>query len=204
MRYGMVIDTKLCFGCHSCSVACKLSNNLPDGIWWNAIETVGGATMDTAGGTFPNNTMEFFPRSCQHCTNAPCVEKCPTGAAYKREDGIVLVDGSICIGCGACIEACPYDVRTLYTEAPQYYSDFALGEYDAPAHTVNTAEKCTLCANLLDRGEEPACVRACMNHARIVGDLDDPNSAASKAIEGRQILKWKEEKGTEPNVIYLL
>ena len=91
MRYAMAIDLDRCTGCHACSVACKVENNLPNGIWWNRVMTVGGESMDTPEGKFPNLRMEFLPINCQHCENPACVKACPVGATYKRkEDGIVI------------------------------------------------------------------------------------------------------------------
>lgn len=204
MRYGMAIDTKLCFGCTACAVACKSNNNLPDGVWWNRVETDGGAYMDTARGTYPNLEMSHYPIGCQHCANPACVAVCPTGASYQREDGIVAVDAEKCIGCESCIQACPFDVRTLNAATPSFAVDFALGDYDAPQHVGNTVEKCTFCANRIDRGEMPACMELCPGRARHWGDLDDPDSDVSRAIAGRKTMRLQEDKGTEPSVYYLV
>ncbi len=106
MRYGMAIDLKGCAGCHTCSTACKLANNLPEKVWWNTVLTVGGEAPDTASGVYPNNELSFMPFGCQHCDKPACVEVCPVGATYKREeDGIVVQDVEKCIGCRACESA---------------------------------------------------------------------------------------------------
>lgn len=203
-RYGMAIDLKGCIACHACSVACKSNNNLPNGIWYNTVVTDGGAYMDTARGTYPNDLHRvYYPTSCMHCVNAACVEACPTGASFKREDGIVSINKDECIGCSACINACPYDVRTLLGEDPGYVVDFPLGDWDAPAHVANTMEKCTFCANRIDRGEVPACMEMCPGHARFWGDLDDPESEVSKFLEGKEWIRLLEDAGTEPNVYYV-
>lgn len=204
MRYGMAIDTKMCFGCTACAVACKSNNNLPNGVWWNRVDTDGGSYADTARGTYPNLTMAHYPTSCQHCANPACVTVCPTGASFQREDGIVLVNTDECIGCESCVKACPYDVRTLNEATPTFAVDFALGDFDAPEHRGNTVEKCTFCANRLDRGDMPACMELCPGRARFWGDLDDPESAVSKAIEGRETMHLLEEAGTKPSVFYLI
>ena len=205
MQYGMVIDTRRCYGCNACAVACKLSNNLPKDVWWNTVLTEGGATRDTAGGTWPENEMRFYPKSCQHCRKPLCVAACPTGASRKRDDGIVSIDQGLCIGCRACIEACPYDVRTLPEDDPAYYQDVALGQWDAPQHVAGKTEKCTFCSNLIDRGEEPACASACSVKARLFGDLDDPESAVSKALaSGRAYTRLIEESGAEPSMYFLV
>lgn len=134
----MAIDLKRCVGCHTCSVACKMANNLPNEIWWNRILTVGGEAMDTAAGTFPNNTLEYLPVNCQHCDNPACVKACPVGATYKRkEDGLVIQDYDKCIGCRYCMVACPYSgVRQFNWKKPDYYVDFAIG--DANITPINT------------------------------------------------------------------
>ncbi|MEC4175527.1 4Fe-4S dicluster domain-containing protein [Adlercreutzia sp. R7] len=216
-RYGMVVDLKGCFGCQACAAACKIANNLPIGMAYNVVYTKtdddpenpgtavikGAAVNDTPYGEYPDLKLGWMPKGCQHCDNASCVEVCPTGATYQREDGIVNVDTEQCIGCQSCIEACPYDVRTYIESEPSYYIDFAVGELDAPAHAVNTVEKCTFCANLIDRGETPACMELCPGRCRFWGDLDDPESDASRALEGREYYRLNEAAGTEPKVYYL-
>lgn len=164
----------------------------------------GAVANDNPGGTFPNCTLSFLPFQCQHCEKPACLAVCPTGATQQREDGIVWVDNELCIGCESCIKACPYEgVRTLLSEEPEYYLDVVVGEYDAPTHKSGTVEKCTFCHNLIDRGEEPACMQLCPGRARYWGDMDDPESAVSKAIAGREVTYLQEEAGTNPRVCYL-
>lgn len=206
-RYGMAIDLKRCFGCQTCAAACRVANNLPIEVAYNRVHTIGGAANDTAAGTYPNCTMSFHPMQCQHCDNPACVDVCPSGASQKRDDGIVWVDDELCIGCDTCLTACPYQseyaIRTHVSDDPEYYLDVVMGEYDAPAHKAGTVEKCTFCHNLIDRGEPPACMQLCPGRARYFGDLDDPESAVSKAIEGREYELLDEEAGTGPCVYYL-
>lgn len=203
-RYGMAIDLNRCFGCQTCAIACKTANNLPRDVLYNRVLTQGGNAVDTAAGEYPNCTLSYLPMQCQHCEDPACVKVCPTGATYKRDDGIVVVDDDLCIGCRSCIMACPYEgVRTLIDANPEYYLDVVVGEADAPKHTPSTVEKCTFCANLIDRGEVPACMQLCPGRARYWGDLDDPESEVSKAIEGRDYVKLQEDAGTNPNVYYL-
>ncbi len=217
-RYGMAIDLNRCVGCQACATACKIANNLPKNITYNTVYTKsdtdpdtfgtavahGAIANDNAGGVFPNCVLSFLPVQCQHCDEPACLPVCPTGATQKREDGIVWVDSSLCIGCRACIMACPYDnVRMMNEGDPEYYLDVVVGEADAPVHQKGTVEKCTFCHNLIDRGEVPACMQLCLAGARFWGDLDDPESDVSKAIEGRKYRKLREDAGTAPNVFYL-
>ena len=204
MHYGMAIDLKLCFGCTACAVACKSNNNLPNGMWWNRVITDGGAHADTARGTYPNVVMTHYPVSCQHCEKPSCAAVCPTGATYRDEEtGIVVQNTEECIGCGSCVKACPYEVRTLNAEEPAYAVDFPLGDADAPQHQAGTVEKCTFCGNRIARGDVPACMELCPGRARHWGDLDDPESDVSRAIQGRTTVRLLEEEGTQPSVYYL-
>jgi len=206
MRYGMVIDTKKCIGCFACAVACKSHNNLPNKVWWNRIECVGGEFYDTPSGTYEdgNLSMHYVPITCQHCDKALCVEVCPTGASYKDPDtGIVGIDSEICIGCGTCLTGCPYDVRTLYVEELEYTVDFPVGDWDAPEHVPNTMSKCTFCANRLGRDEVPMCMDICLARARYWGDWDDPKSDVNKYLAGKEYTKLLEEAGSSPNTCYI-
>ena len=203
-RFAMVIDLKTCIGCHACSVACKVNNDLPVDLWYNRVLTDGGAYMDTASGTYPNDVhREHIPMTCQHCSNAPCAAVCPTGATAIQDNGVVSVDAETCIGCGSCIEACPYDVRTLIKEEPKFVMDFALGDWDAPEHKAGVVEKCTFCQNRVERGDVPACMDLCLGRARFWGDIDDPNSEVSKLIASRDYERILESEGTEPACYYL-
>ncbi|WP_139652930.1 4Fe-4S dicluster domain-containing protein [Raoultibacter phocaeensis] len=205
MRYAMAIDVESCAGCHACTVACKSNNNLPNGILYSRVATKGGDYLDTASGTYPTDlTKKHYPIGCQHCSKPACVATCPTGASYQREDGIVAVNTDECIGCGTCITSCPYDVRTLISEEPEYVVDFQLGDWDAPKHVAGTAEKCTFCIHRLERGEKPACMELCLGRARYWGDLDDPESEISKFLEGKTYERLLEDAGTEPNVYYVV
>lgn len=206
MRYGMVIDTERCLACHTCSVACKQANNLPNNNWWNRVFTVGGDFMDTATGTYPSNlSLKQLPLSCQHCENPACTRVCPVGATSKREDGIVAQDYDRCIGCRMCIAACPYSgVRSFNWEDPQYYVDFPIGDADAIPHQKHVVEKCTFCSHRLARNEMPACMELCPGRARYWGDLDDPASEVSQLIASRANKQQMPEWGTNPSVYYLV
>ena len=205
MRYAMAIDLDRCTGCHACTVACKVENNLPNKIWWNRIMTVGGESLDTPKGTFPKLKMDFLPINCQHCENPPCTAVCPVNATYKRkEDGIVIQDYAKCIGCRRCITACPYSgVRQFNAKKPEYAIEVAMGDEGVTPHKEKVVEKCTFCTHRLAKGVEPACIHTCQNLARFFGDLDDPQSDVSKAIKGRKHVKLQENKGTNPSIFYL-
>lgn len=206
MRYGMAIDLRKCIGCHMCSVACKSNNNLPNGVWFNRVETDGGGGQDTARGTYPEDlTLGWVPICCQHCAMPACLAVCPANVISKRADGIVEQNNEECIGCMLCVDACPYGVRTVVEGELEYVVDFALGDWDAPKHLANTATKCTFCANRIDRDDKPACMELCSGHARLWGDLDDPNSEVSQYLEscGGTVTRLLEDKGTDPSCYYI-
>lgn len=204
-RYGMAVDTNRCVACGNCGMACKVANNLPDGVRWNTPRTDGGDFIFCPGGTYPDKLeMTYFTLSCQHCSQPACLAACPTGATSQTEDGIVLVDQETCIGCKSCIQACPYEgVRVLNDENPTYLLDFAVGDYDAAAQVPNTVGKCTFCSHRLARGERPACADICRYGARYFGDLDDPDSDISKILKEREYDLLMEDQGTGPNFFYL-
>lgn len=204
MRYVMAIDIRKCIGCHTCSVACKSNNNLPNDKWYNRVETDGYEGMDTVGGSYPDDLhMSFIPIACQHCDNPACESVCPSGAISKRDDGIIVQDYEVCIGCQLCQEACPYKVRFHNNDQPEYVVDFPLGDWDAPEHIALKAEKCTFCVNRIDRDDVPACMEFCPGNARFWGDIDDPNSEVNQYIEGKETMKLLEEEGTQPSTIYV-
>ncbi|MBT8215501.1 MAG: polysulfide reductase NrfD [Acidimicrobiia bacterium] len=176
MRYGFVIDQDTCIGCHACTVACKTEHDVPLGVnrtWVKYIEK----------GTWPDTSRFFSVMRCNHCTDAPCVEICPTTALFKRDDGIVDFDTDRCIGCKSCMQACPYDA--LYIDP---------GE--------NTAQKCNYCVHRVEVGIEPACVVVCPEQAIIAGDLDDPTTRIAQVVAGEEVFVRSPEQGTRPNLWY--
>ncbi|MDR1015498.1 MAG: 4Fe-4S dicluster domain-containing protein [Coriobacteriales bacterium] len=205
-KYAMVMDKARCVACSNCAMACRVENNLPDGVWWNRALTVGGEEMYTPSGTYPDAlSMGHYTLACQHCDNPACLAVCPVEAIVRRpEDGIVVQDNEKCIGCRLCIEACPYEgVRTYVDGEPSYLLDFAVGDADALPHHPNVVEKCQFCVHRIDRGDRPACVDICRAMARLFGDLDDPASEVSKALASRSHERLLEEQGTGPNVYFL-
>ena len=206
MRYGMVIDTRRCVGCNACTVACKVGNNLPEGVFWTRVFTVGGDAPDTPAGVFPNISMSWIPLSCQHCENPACVKVCPVGATWKdAETGIVRQDYDKCIGCRMCMAACPYTgVRSFNWEEPKYALSHATGDADIAPHQKHTVEKCTFCYQAIAKGSRPACMELCPARARHYGDLDDPTSEVAQLVATRQYKQLLPEKGTRPSVYYLV
>jgi Fe-S-cluster-containing dehydrogenase component len=200
MRLGIVIDTKRCMGCNSCTVICKQKNGTPPGVFFTKVFT-------QEVGTYPSAKIKYQPMLCMHCDEPPCVDACPTGASYKREDGIVLVDQDKCIGCRSCIIACPYCARYFdFGKANGYYPEKGLTEFEKSHQeggVRGTVSKCTLCADMVDAGEAPACVQVCPTQARIFGDLDDPNSEISRLIAARGGYQLHPDLGTNPSVFYL-
>jgi len=177
-HYGMLIDTRKCIGCHTCSVACKSEFDVPLGVNRSWVEY-------TEKGTYPNVSRFFLPRLCNHCRHPQCVDVCPTGATYKRpQDGIVVVDSGQCIGCKYCIQACPYDARFLNP-------------------VTGFAEKCDFCIHRVSKGLVPSCVNSCIGGARIFGDLSDPDSEISRLLATNPTTVLRPGKGTEPQVYYI-
>jgi Fe-S-cluster-containing dehydrogenase component len=176
-RYAMAIDLAACVGCAACAVACKLENEVPPGehqLWIRMREE----------GTFPDLAVLYRPEQCMHCDHPPCVPVCPTGASYRSEDGLVLVDPEKCIACGACVAACPYDARFF--------------------HPDGYVGKCTFCRHRIREGRLPACVETCPTLCRTFGDLDDPDSDVSIALrEADRIDVLRAGQGTKPKLFYL-
>ena len=163
MATAIITDLNRCVGCLACATACKGVNNVPIGNYWNKVVRVGPNPIPGGSGDYPDVYMYFLPVSCQHCENPECVKVCPTEASHVAEDGSIQVDKDKCIGCQFCVMACPYGVRYLNEEE-------------------KVVEKCTLCGHLTSQDKLPACVKSCAAGARFYGDLDDPNSDASKEL----------------------
>lgn len=199
-RWGMAVDLERCIGCWSCAVICKSENDIPLGMWWNRILTEGDG-LDTPHEEHGELAMSWLPLACQHCDEPPCEKVCPTSATFVNDEGVVLVNADDCIGCRYCMAACPYGVRVFNWGEPERAPDFDYGMVES--RPVGTVEKCTLCVHRLAEGQVPSCVWSCPLQARIFGDLNDPDSAVSRAIRDRGGEQLLEDKGTRPKVFYL-
>lgn len=198
MRRGMVLDLKRCIGCQACTIACKLENATPPGVFW-------GRCLEKETGKYPRAKLVFVPVLCNHCQDPPCLRACPTGATAQREDGIVTVNQDACIGCKACMEACPYEARFFLEDSHSYYPGHLtpFEEVGYKRHQKGTVSKCNFCVERVERGLEPACVQTCPTEARTFGDLDDPQSEVSCLLRERHAIQLRPEMGTNPSVYYM-
>jgi Fe-S-cluster-containing dehydrogenase component len=198
-RYIFLVDVNKCIGCGECVRACEVENDVPPHFFRTWIERyqvtrTGEETIDSPNGgrdgftemvTGGDVTKAFFvPKLCNHCTNTPCVQLCPVGASLRSPDGVILVDEERCIGCGYCVQACPYGSRFIHP-------------------TKHVATKCTLCYHRITKGMRTACVDACPVNARRLGDAMDPSDEVSTIIATQRVQVLKPELLTEPNCHYL-
>ena len=175
-RFGFLIDQDTCIGCHACTVACKAEHDVPLGVnrtWVKYIEK----------GSFPDVRRFYSVLRCNHCDDAPCITICPTTALFRRDNGIVDFDDSVCIGCKSCMNACPYDAIYLNPE-------------------TSTAHKCNFCAHRVENGLEPSCVIVCPTQSIVTGDRDDPTSRISVTLARHDTAVRAPEQGTRPKVFY--
>ena len=197
--YVIVIDTRKCIGCGACVRACARENDVPPHYFRTWVERyeisrTGRITVDSPNGgmdgfeaavTGEDVTKAFFlPKQCCHCTHTPCVQLCPVGASYRTPDGVILVDGERCIGCGYCVQGCPYGSRFIHPE-------------------THTASKCTLCYHRLTRGMETACVDACPVGARMIGNTKKVGDKVAEIIATESVRVLQPQLLTEPNCYYL-
>lgn len=176
VQWAKVIDHTRCIGCHACTTACKSENVVPIGVTRTYVKHV-----DV--GVFPQTRRAHQVTRCNQCAHAPCVAACPTAAMFKRTDGIVDFDKSICIGCKACMAACPYDA-------------IFINPHD------HSAEKCNFCAHRIDVGLEPACVVVCPTQAILIGDMNDQTSYVAQIVNREAVNVRRPEKETLPKLFY--
>jgi len=219
-RWVMVLDLRKCVGCHACTIACVAENKLPPGVVYRPV-------IEEEFGTYPNVGRRFVPRPCMQCDKPPCVPVCPVNATYKNDEGVVVVNYEQCIGCRACVTACPYGARTVdfgltYGQELPVLNGAIVGranaetyeraenfEYATPTpreegkSPIGNARKCHFCLHRLKVGELPACVTSCIGRATLFGDANDPTSLVSELIALPNVSRLKEELGTQPRVYYL-
>lgn len=176
IQWAKVIDHTRCIGCHACTTACKSENLVPLSVTRTYVKHV-----DI--GVFPQARRAHQVTRCNQCAHAPCATACPTSAMFKRADGIVDFDKSICIGCKACMAACPYDAIFINPED-------------------HSAEKCNFCAHRIDMQLEPACVVVCPTQAILVGDMNDADSYVAQIINRDTVTVRRPEKETLPKLFY--
>ncbi len=209
-KWAMVIDLRKCVGCHGCTIACKAENVTPPGVVYRRV-------LDIESGKYPSVKRDFVPVLCNHCEKAPCVTACPVKATKIRPDGIVDMDYNQCIGCRACLTACPYGAR--YSDFGQFYTrqtpktqDYEIRpsfEYKkqwprkAGKSPIGNARKCHFCIHRIERGILPACVTTCIGKATFFGDIEDKENLVSQLINREKTNRLKENLGTKPRVYYI-
>ena len=175
-RLGFLLDSDSCIGCHACTVACKSEHDVPLGVnrtWVKYIER----------GEFPNVSRHFSVMRCNHCDDAPCISICPTNALFRAANGVVDFNDDNCIGCKACMNACPYDAIYINPE-------------------TSTAHKCNFCNHRIEQGLSPSCVVVCPTEAIRVADLDDPSDEVTGIISRSDVSVRAPQQGTSPKVFY--
>ena len=196
-RWGYLVDTTRCIGCCACMRACRDENDVPDGFVRTWVERYrigrdGSVTVDAPMGpdyAYPAREGEvdkafFVPKLCNQCEQSVCSQVCPVGATDHTPDGVVLVDKDYCVGCGYCVQACPYGTRFINP-------------------VTHVADKCTLCYHRITKGLDPACVAACPTGARVFGDLEDPESTLSQRLRQSRFRVLRPELGTHPKCHYI-
>jgi len=199
-RYGMGIQVNKCIGCVRCVEACKIENKVPKGrhffrTWVEryiirrenkvTVQLVERGKKDYTVLTPEKDILRsfFVPKLCNHCTNPPCAQVCPVGATFLTEEGVVLVDGDRCIGCGYCIQACPYGARYMHPDK-------------------KVADKCTFCYHRVKNKKLPVCVLVCPTQARVFGDMNSLASPLVRVKRMKNIHVLKPYLNTEPKVFY--
>ncbi len=197
VRWGLLIDVNKCgIDCDICVTACVEEHGLEgrgrpatDPQWIRVVRVRDPRT----------GRRRSLPMLCQHCAYPPCVDVCPTGASFRRADGIVLVDRHLCIGCRYCMMACPYKARSFVHEEVENQKPYA-------PRGRGTVEACTLCVHRVDVGRVPACVEACAERgagAMLFGDLKDGTSEIAKRVAAFPTTRVRDDLGLDTGVYYI-
>jgi Fe-S-cluster-containing dehydrogenase component len=203
-KFVMVIDLAKCKNARKCISACQKMHHLPEEKEWLEVKL-----MKDSEKAAPY----WFPKTCFHCDNPPCVKVCPVDATYKRTDGLVLIDNERCIGCKFCMAACPYSTRVFNWSEPEIDQEVAALDYSPETSVpskMGTVEKCDFCPDMIREGKLPDCVTACPNGVFYFGDeVEDVVTNGEETVLLSQILKdrsgyrFAEDLGTQPRVYYL-
>ena len=195
VRWGMLVDLNRCASdCDACVTACDRENGLPAEKTATSAQWIRKVELKDMRGQ-----VRSLPMMCQHCAEPPCVDVCPTGASFKRADGIVLVDRHTCIGCRYCMMACPYKARSFVHEP-------TTGQRPEVPRGKGCVESCTLCVHRIDRGGIPACVEACAATGRraiLFGNLNDPESEIAKRVASYATSAVRADLRLDPGVRYV-
>lgn len=187
-----------------------MANGTPPGVQWRRV-------LDVEVGEYPNVKRMFLPTGCQHCSEPPCLDVCPTGATYQREDGIINIDYDVCIGCASCALACPFGARYVVDEEHYAYGDSPTADetVNGNPELIGVASKCDFCVDVIDAGiaagltpgkdpeATPRCVNSCISGAMAFGDIDDPESTVSILLRDNKHFRQQEDQGTEPGFYYI-
>lgn len=206
-RWAMVIDLRRCIGCKACVNTCRAAHA---NTWKRVID----CGIDGS----PERQRLFLHLSCMHCSDAPCLSACPSGATRRRGDGIVDIDYDMCMGCCYCVVSCPYQARTLYDEE----RDFEVNELSRRSGVKfsgtalgGVCTKCNFCSDRIDEGlhrglkpgvdpdSSPLCMLACSTGAISFGDLEDAESVVSLMIAQNETFRLQEAMGTGPSVYFI-
>lgn len=206
-RWAMVIDLGKCIGCGTCVAVCEKFNNVPPNTKWRKLVN---RLVQNDNGIY----QLFVTMCCNHCAKPPCLEVCPSGATYQRNDGIVDIDYELCLGCGACIMACPYDARSIACQDSFLIED-EVG-LDSEDDRIGICTKCNFCGQRLDEGiskgfvpgqdseATPSCVRLCIAGALYFGDISDPESEVARLVRQKKVLRLQEDSATDSSVYYIV